>query len=160
VRRILRKLRALWLLAKREHATPRELAWAVGVGVFVGCSPWVGFHGGIAVALATLLRLNRLWTFLGSRVATFAILVWIAFAEVELGHRLRTGRWAPIHVATALEEGRALLVDWVLGSVLVGALLGVLVGGIAYAIARRRARARERDDATGADLAPSADHAP
>src|SRR5262249_35472866 len=30
------KIRQLWQLAKNERATPREIGWAVAVGVFVG----------------------------------------------------------------------------------------------------------------------------
>lgn len=134
------RARALWLLALNEHATPAEIGWAVGVGVFVGCSPFLGLHGWIAVGVATLLRLNRLWAFLGSRVCTIVVLAWIAMAEIELAHRVRTGAWLPLRPATVFQEGRALILDWCLGALVIGALLGLLVGAAAYMIARRKQR--------------------
>lgn len=156
LRRVIKRLRAVWELAKGEHASPRGVGWAVGVGVFAGCTPAVGFHGWLAVGLATVLRLNRLWAFLGSRVSSLVILPWIVLAEVQLAHRVRTGAWAPLHVDTVLHEGRALLVDWVVGMVPVGGLLAVILGVTAY-VAARRFHARAAANAE-ADVAGSADH--
>ena len=68
---------------------PREVAWSVAVGVFCGCSPFIGLHMWMALGLATALRLNRLWAFVGSRVSSSILVAWIAFSEVELAHRLR-----------------------------------------------------------------------
>lgn len=124
--------RRLWERAKREHSTPREVGWSVGLGVFCGCTPFLGLHMWIALGLASLFRLNRLWAFLGSRVSSNVIFAWIAFVEIEAAHRLRTGEWAPLTPHEALTHGRALLHDWLLGAALVGALLGAVFGLLAY----------------------------
>jgi uncharacterized protein (DUF2062 family) len=131
-------MRRLWRRALDEHSTPREVAWSVGVGVFSGCTPFFGLHMWIALALATLFRLNRVWAFLGSRVSSNLIYVWIAFAEIELAHRLRTGAWATLAPRDALVHGKELLGDWLLGSGVVGAALAAATGLLAYALARRR----------------------
>src|SRR5690242_7009139 len=94
--RLLQRLRSLWLLVLSERAAPREIGLAVALGVFVGSSPALGFHGWAAVGLATLLRLNRLWAFCGSRISNMVTLPWIAFAEVEVAHRARTGEWVDL----------------------------------------------------------------
>jgi uncharacterized protein (DUF2062 family) len=154
VARLVARLRALWQLIRHEHATPREIGRAVAVGVFSGCTPAIGFHGWIAVGLATLLRLNRLWAFLGSRVCTFFLLPWIVLAEVELAHRLRTGAWAEVTVETVLRQAPGLLVDWIAGAVIVGSVLAGVMGLVAYGVARRvHASAAEAE----ADLGPSLD---
>ncbi|HSQ63792.1 MAG TPA: DUF2062 domain-containing protein, partial [Polyangiaceae bacterium] len=85
------RVRTLWRLAKTERATPPQVAWAVGLGVFAGCTPALGLHGWIAVGAATLFRLNRLYAFLGSRVSSVFVLPWIVLCEVQLAHRVRTG---------------------------------------------------------------------
>lgn len=131
-------LRAIARRAIEEHATPSEIGWAVGIGVFVGCTPAIGFHAGIALALATFLRLNRLWAFLGSRVSTLAVLPWIVLAEIEVAHRLRTGEWIGLARETILRDARGLLVDWLLGTVIVGWVLASVVGILAWAVSRRR----------------------
>jgi len=155
LRRGLKGARALWQLAKSEHASPREIGWAVGVGVFAGCTPAVGLHGGLALAFATVLRLNRLWAFLGSRVSSLVILPWIALSEVELAHRLRTGTWAHLRAETVLHQARGLLVDWLMGTVLVGGALGAVLGLTAYMVALRYRRPGR--PGPEADVEPSAD---
>jgi uncharacterized protein (DUF2062 family) len=128
-------LKNLWFLALRERATPRGIAASVAVGVFAGCTPFVGAHAGIALVAATVLRLNRLWAFLGSRISFFAILPWIVFAEIQTGHHLRTGEWA-VFSRSAFAHAEEWLFDWCLGSVPVGAALALVVGGLAYTLAK------------------------
>jgi uncharacterized protein (DUF2062 family) len=135
-------LRALWERAKREHSTPREVGWSVAVGVFSGCTPFLGVHMWIALALATVLRLNRLWAFLGSRVSSNVLFVWIAFAEIELAHRVRVGQWAPLAPERALDHGRQLLGDWLVGAAFVGGVLAAALGFAAYFAAKRWQRER------------------
>jgi uncharacterized protein len=140
--------RDLWARAKREHSTPREVGWSVAVGVFCGCSPFVGLHMWIALALATALRLNRLWAVVGSRVSMSVFLPWIAFSEIEIGHRLRAGAWmalTPDQVrAHVLDQGWRLFGDWLLGSVFFGATLAALLGACAFRAAHRWQRVKLR----------------
>jgi uncharacterized protein len=129
--------RALWTRAKREHSTPREIAWSTAIGVFCGCVPWIGLHMWIAMGLATLLRLNRLWAFLGSRVAWTGTFVWISFVEIEGAHRVRTGAWEPLDPRDVLSHGRQLVGDWFVGGVVVGIGLGAVLGLATFFAARR-----------------------
>jgi uncharacterized protein len=141
LQRFAHRARELWQRAWNEHCTPREVGWSVALGVFVGCTPLLGLHMWIALALATLFRVNRVWAFLGSRVSSNVVFAWIAFAEIELAHRLRLGAWAPLLPREALVHGRQLLLDWFLGSAFVGAALAGALGALAYAATRRRQRA-------------------
>jgi uncharacterized protein (DUF2062 family) len=135
--RFWQRTRDLWRRAKREHSTPREVGWSVAIGVFCGCSPFIGLHMWMALGLATALRLNRLWAFLGSRVSVSVLLAWIAFSEIQLAHRLRTGEWMPLKPADVLDHGWQLFGDWLLGAAFVGGVLAALLGGLAYGLARR-----------------------
>jgi hypothetical protein len=110
---------------------------AVGVGAFVGCTPLLGLHAGVALVAATVFRLNRLWAVAGSRVSFVPLFALISFTEIQAAHRLRTGAWAPLSVHEALARGWELAMDWVLGCVLVGGFVAVLLGLIAYAAALR-----------------------
>ena len=132
-----RRTRDLWQRAKREHSTPREVGWSVAVGVFCGCTPFLGLHMWMALGLATVFRLNRLWAFLGSRVSVSVLLAWLAFSEIELAHRVRTGAWMPTTPEEALAHGWQLFGDWLIGAAFVGAALGALLGLVAYGVARR-----------------------
>ncbi len=147
-----RKLRALWVRAKNERASPKQIGWAVGVGVFLGCSPAIGFHGGLAVVAATLFRLNRLWCWLGSRSSNIFIIPFLAAAQVEVAHRIRTGAWVAFDRSRMLEEATALLLDWFLGMIPVGFPLSVALGFAAYAWARRRTRLKDERQRQGGGL--------
>lgn len=142
------RIRALLDRARRERSTPREIGLAVGVGVLVGCTPFFYLHMWIALALATALRLNRLWAFIGSRCSTLPVFALIGFCEVQSAHRLRTGAWASLSprqlreiVGRPLREIvaplRELMTDWLLGAAFVGSGLALLAGLVAYAAARQ-----------------------
>jgi uncharacterized protein (DUF2062 family) len=137
LRRWLRTCARAWELAKREHSTPRELGWSIAVGVFAGCTPFLGLHMWIALALATLFRLNRLWAFVGSRISFTPLFAVITFCELESAHRLRTGHWALLSPHDAVQHGQELIGDWLLGTLLVGVSLAVTAGLAACMAARR-----------------------
>jgi uncharacterized protein (DUF2062 family) len=149
LRRWLETLVGLWERAKNERSTPYELGWAIGVGVFAGCTPFFGFHMWVALALATLLRLNRLWAFVGSRVSFTPLFAFITFCEIESAHLLRTGTWAPLTPHDALDHGKELLADWFLGTILVGVMLGAALGLAASLAARRWGERRSLRGAGG-----------
>jgi uncharacterized protein len=155
LRRLLLGARDVWERAKNERASPGQIGWAVGVGVFAGCTPLLGLHGWVALGLATFARLNRLWAWIGSRVSNMVILPWIALGEIQSAHWLRTGKLVPLTARDALREGATLLLDWCIGSLLVGSALGLVLGLVAYAYARRRARALDATRPGGPQATPS-----
>ena len=128
-------LRTAWKRARSEHSSPREIAVSVGLGVFCACTPLLGLHMWMALGLATVLRLNRLWAFLGSRCTFFPLFPAVAFAEIEVAHRLRTGGWLPLAPSEAMARGRELLVDWGLGTLVVGGAIAIVAAAGAYAVA-------------------------
>jgi uncharacterized protein (DUF2062 family) len=137
-RRGLSGLRETWALAKREPSSPVEIALSVGVGVFAACTPFLGLHMWIAMGVATLLRLNRVWAFLASRCTFMPIFAGVAFAEIEVAHRIRTGAWLALVPSEAVARAPQLLWDWGLGTLIVGGGLAAAAAGGAYAIASVR----------------------
>lgn len=163
VRRWLRLFLGLWERARSERSTPPEIGWSIAVGVFSGCTPLIGLHLWIALALATLFRLNRLWAVVGSRISFTPLFAGITFCEIECAHRLRTGAWASLSPGDAVAHGRALLADWLLGTTLCGGALALVVGLAAYFCARNwqvGVAARRHRDAARASISstPSAPH--
>jgi uncharacterized protein (DUF2062 family) len=133
-------LRAAWERAKNERSSPLEIALSVGLGVFSACTPLLGLHMWIAMGLATVLRLNRLWAFLGSRCTFMPIFAGVAFAEIEVAHRLRTGSWVSLQPAQALARGPELLRDWAIGTFVVGGAIAALAAAGTYVVASSVAR--------------------
>jgi len=137
-RRLWEKIKALWSRAKSERASPREIFWAVAMGAFVGCTPAVGLRPWIAIAIATLLKKNRLFAYLGSHTSNVIFMPFIALAEVQISHRVRTGIWVDIDRDHIIDQAPSLLLDWCIGSIPVGLSVGLVLGLLAYALARRR----------------------
>jgi uncharacterized protein len=138
------RLRILWKRVKEEHATPRDIAWAVAIGVFAGCTPALGVHGWVAIGLATLFKKNRMWTWIGSRISNVVVLPWIVLVEIQVAHRLRTGAWVSLTAANVVDRAPELLLDWCLGTIPVGIGLGAVFGLLAWAIASYRFTRAER----------------
>lgn len=157
LRRLWEKLLLVWKLAKSERASPREIGWAVFWGVFAGCTPAVGFHGPLALGVATLVRKNRLWAWIGSRISNMVILPFIAIAEIQVAHLVRTGAMVSITREDALAQARELLVDWLLGTIPVGGALGAIFGLAAWAWAARRARQAPREEDVTPPRTPASD---
>jgi uncharacterized protein (DUF2062 family) len=145
----------LWNLALRERSTPRQIGVSVGAGVFAASTPLHGAHWAVAIGLATLLRVNRLWALLASRISIFPVYVAISFCEIESAHRIRTGQWASLAPSQAVAQAGRLLGDWLLGVVLFGGALAALAGLLAYVVARRMQRAVTTPPPAPAPPAPS-----
>ena len=137
-RRLWQKILLLWKLAKSERAAPHEIGWAVAIGAFVGCTPAVGLRPWIAVGIATLVKKNRLFCYLGSHTSNIVFTPFITLAEIQLAHRVRTGAWMDLDRTHIIDQAPALLLDWCLGAVPVGLVLSAALGFGAYGIARRR----------------------
>ena len=86
--------------AAHKHHTPREVGAAVGAGVFIGCSPFFGFHSLIAAAVSWLLGLNFIYVWMGTHVSnpvfaadpSFLPALELFIAE-EQGHSAMLGRF-------------------------------------------------------------------
>lgn len=137
----------------------------MGVGVLTGCTPFFSLHIVLALAVATLLRLNRLWAFVGSRCSILPMFALIGFCEVETAHRLRTGAWAPLSPREIVAHRWELMSDWLIGTAVVGSGLALLAGFVAYAVARSWERAVTKRTLAGSpprssESPPSAPPAP
>lgn len=146
-RRLWEKIKRLWQLAKSERASPREIGWAVAIGAFAGCTPAIGFHGWLAIGIATVLKKNRLFAWLGSRISNMVFLPFITIAEVQTSHVIRTGAWVTIDREHAVDQAGTLLLDWCLGTIPVGIVIGFILGVISWAFALRRDRRRAAKEA-------------
>ena len=147
----------LYRAARDERASPREIGWAIGIGVFVGCSPALGFHGMVALGAATLFKKNRLFCWLGSRVCNVVTLPFVVIAEIEVARWLRTGAFIALDRSKVLDDAPALLLDWALGLIPVGGALAVSFGLGAFALSTYRARRAARLGETPRKLAPGED---
>lgn len=131
------RLRQAYLTLRTEHTTPRKVGLGVGLGLFVGCSPFWGLHFPLCVLLATVFRANRMLVYAACNLVNPLTAPAVIFAEVQVGNRLLSGGWLPLTVAELKAAGLAgLFADLMVGGLVVGAAAGIVLGLFAYAAAR------------------------
>ena len=141
------------------HDTPQRTAAAVGVGVAIGFSPFLGLHTLIGLVLAFIFNLNRVAVLAGTWVnlpwfigpyyaGTTALAAWLTgtpvpphlVARLEAIWRLPGWRARAIDLARLV---RPLLVPYSLGSLVAGLILGFIAYRITFAFILARKRHHE-----------------
>lgn len=125
--------RAIYQLRTEGSGSRAKEAWTIGLGLFIGCSPLIGFHLGIALLVGWLFGLNRVKLYLAANLMNPVILPGIFFAEVQAGALLRQGHFYPITLDTfhTLEFWHFGL-DLLIGSIIVGAAIGAFGGMMTF----------------------------
>jgi uncharacterized protein (DUF2062 family) len=118
---------------RTEGQGPGREAWAIGAGLFIGCSPFYGFHLLISWVCGRLLGLNRLKVYLAANISNPVVAPVLLFAEIQTGAWLRTGSFLAltlqtVKTTTPLQFGADLL----LGSAVIGGVLGGIGGLVTY----------------------------
>jgi uncharacterized protein (DUF2062 family) len=147
------RLRGQFEALKTEHSSAVRLGVAVGVGVFCGLSPLLGFQFLLALGLAFLLRLNKLAVMLGLQISAPPITPLVVLAEIQLGELLLRGRLLPLSLARIKAmPGRELLetflVDLTVGGLTSGLAVGAALGALAAFLIQRRRREMPRSAPT------------
>jgi uncharacterized protein (DUF2062 family)/SAM-dependent methyltransferase len=132
--------RVIYTLRTEGGSRGRE-AWAIALGLCIGCSPLIGFHLGLCMAAGWLFGLNRLKLYVAANLINPLIIPAVLFTEVQAGAWLRHGALYPLSVAAfrTLDPWRFGL-DLALGSVIVGGVIGGAGGGLTYWLLGRRFR--------------------
>jgi predicted LPLAT superfamily acyltransferase/glycosyltransferase involved in cell wall biosynthesis len=112
---------------------PGKNALAIGLGLFIGCTPFFGFHALIAAGLAFGLRLNAVLMFIGTNISIPPIAALVVPLEIAVGRY-----FIPNHS----------LLAWGLGSLIVGIFVGT-AGGLITWIAGHKAPAKKKTNWTG-----------
>ena len=126
-------LRSMRLLLV-DDATPRDLALACALGIFLGTVPLVALHS-IAILLAAgWLRLNKCAALAASQLCMPPIVPALC---IETGYYMRHGRFlTEISLQTLGYEGLQRIFEWVLGSLVLAPIFSVCIGGIVYLMAK------------------------
>jgi len=72
----------------RSHTSPSKASVSLGLGVFIGLTPLIGFHTLLVAAASFVLRLNALWMLAGSQVSLPPFLPFILIAGSWIGSKL------------------------------------------------------------------------
>jgi uncharacterized protein (DUF2062 family) len=126
----------------QQHASPGRVAVGVGLGVMLGCSPFLGFQLLLAFGLVRLFRLNAIAVLVGVQISVPPLTPFVLFATAQLGAVVLRGHWLPLGLAGFRGVPLATVVadlffDMLVGGVLVGGVLAVVLGSAcAFGISR------------------------
>ncbi len=121
----------------KSQRSPRQLAVGVGVGAFVGCSPFFGFHTLIVAGLALILPLNFVAMWLGTHISTLPLTPFVVIASLVIGKS--------IPGLNEMQGPYAHFFEWFAGSFVLGTGVGLALGSFTYlacVVYRRRADGR------------------
>lgn len=137
----LSRLRQFLYDLRTEANTPGRHAVAVGIGVFIGCTPFWGFHLPASYLFGRLLGVSRLTVYLAANISNPLLLPLLLFAEVQIGAWLLRGQLHAVGLtAMRATDPWAFGVDLLVGAAVVGAVLGLAGMGLTYAALLRRRR--------------------
>ncbi len=126
---ILHPIRSLRTLVK-ENTSPRRLAAAGALGVFLGALPLISFHTIAIILVAGFLRFNKI---VAVSTSQLCMPPFVPALCIEVGHFLKHGRLlTEISLETLGHQGLERFHEWFLGSLLVGPAIGMLLGAIIF----------------------------
>lgn len=132
--------RRLYLTLRTEHTTPAKLGLAVGIGSFLGFSPFWGLHLVLCVLAASALRLNRMLLYAAANLANPATAPLLLFAEAQIGHHLLHGVWLDLSLHEVRAAGLAglgmLFADVVVGWAVAGSAVSFALGVGTFLVSR------------------------
>ena len=151
----LSRLRQFLYQLRTEGNTPGRHSVAVGVGVFIGCTPFYGFHLPLSYVIALMFGVSRLTVYLAANISNPFVLPLLVLAEVQVGALLRRGH---LHALTVQSLRGA--DPWSFGlDLLVGAaVVGVVLGGTAAALTHAALRGGRRPGPFDDVVLVAADH--
>jgi 2-polyprenyl-3-methyl-5-hydroxy-6-metoxy-1,4-benzoquinol methylase/uncharacterized protein (DUF2062 family) len=122
VRRALHELRG-------SNASPRRLAFAVGIGLFIGSLPIFGCHTPLVLGFCIWWHLDGAIAWLASNISNPFIAPALMTLEVEIGSYLRTGEFVRPEGQVTVGQAGKFAGDLFLGAPLVA--LGIALTGAA-----------------------------
>ena len=142
----LHKVKKTYNLLLYEHGSPRRLALAFSLGIFIGVSPFVGLHTLLAIIFSYLFRLNKPAALLGTLVFNPLLAPFLIFFSLEIGSWILLYRHITLptltEINTLLKEPNwqelfnEFFFPYFLGSLILGAILAFVAFWIAFWIAR------------------------
>jgi uncharacterized protein (DUF2062 family) len=125
---------------------PWKIALTFSIGLFIGMSPFIGFHTVIAIGVAILFRLNKVVILLATYFTNPWTIVPIYTFSTFIGARILHNEikinidWAHITLSEIAKNTREVLLPFIFGTLVVGFISSVLSYIIIYAVLTKRRR--------------------
>ena len=129
---VLHPLRSIKTLLT-ENTSPRQLAVACALGVFLGTLPLIGFHNISILFAASYFRLNKVVALTASGLC---VPPFVPALCIEAGYFMRHGTFlTEISIKTLGYQALERIYEWLIGSLVLAPVFAVLVGVIIFLVA-------------------------
>lgn len=161
IRESFRELGGAIVGLRSRDLSPERAAGSVAIGLFVGSTPFYGFHFPLCAGLAYLLGLDVIIAYLAANVSVAPLVPLIVFTEVQIGSFLLDGEWLSLSMSDFnLTEALAMTQRLMVGVVVLGSAMAALGGGLTLYLLRRfrRSKNEHKDDLFLAAIARTKAH--
>ena len=117
--------------ARLEGNTPLRQALAIGLGLYIGASPFIGLHLALAIGLGWLFGLNRVKVYAAAQISNQRWHLSLYAIEAQVGSWPRNGHFLTLDRIDDLRLN-GLAADILLGSVVVGLGLAAIGTTLTY----------------------------
>ena len=125
--------RTFYDLRTEGEGIGREAA-ALGLGVFIGCTPFYGIHLLLCWLVGRLAHLNRLKLYLAANISNPLFSPVLIFSELQAGAWVRRGTFHDVSIETLRHVSPWTFgADILVGSVVVGGTIGIFTAVATYA---------------------------
>ena len=107
-------------------------AQSIALGIFIGISPFWGFHTVLALSLAVFFRLNKFLTFISSQVTYPPLIPLVIFASMMIGDPFVKGKTDFANMEFTMEMVKNNLLQYLIGSVILASFSAIILGTISY----------------------------
>jgi uncharacterized protein (DUF2062 family) len=130
------KMAALFRYELQAHSTPKEAAWSLSLGVFIGLLPIPFFQVLTIVGLTIALRLNKPLAFLGVSISSLPFLPFIIAAAVAIGKLVVPRTWGALFANSRFASIMTGGIDWFFGSIILAFGAAGVCWVVSYALFR------------------------
>ncbi|NLT24562.1 MAG: DUF2062 domain-containing protein [Syntrophorhabdus sp.] len=124
-----RSLRTLLI----RHSSPEELAMSSGLGVLLSCLPLIACQTITILFAASFFRFNKFAALGAGQLCMPPIVPAVC---IEVGYYIRHGRFlTEVSFQTLGYQGLERILEWFIGSLVVGPILGLVIGVAVYILA-------------------------
>jgi len=111
-----------------SDGTNRTKAFSIALGVFIGLSPFWGFHTLLVISLAVLFKLNKVLAFVASNVSLPPFIPFIIAASLFLGAPFVLGQSSILSQDLNFELVKNNLLQYIIGSAILATTLSLISG--------------------------------
>jgi uncharacterized protein (TIGR03546 family) len=127
------KLKDLVIRFSKKGLSPKEIALAIAVGIFIAFIPVMGTHTLTAFALAYVLRLNTLIVILGTQISNPLSYPFQLFISAEVGNLILNGSFLEITFSRDINYLHHYILPIIVGSL----VLGIIVSSLSYILTKK-----------------------